>query len=466
VELNEASRRIFGQHWRLIAAFVVGGLLLGLVVHWGHARSYTASARLALDTQDPKSQSESTAISDTADALATSPALVSRALADAHVRDRNASKLAANDVSTRALGTSGILQLSVSDRDPRIAAAVANALAARVIAARLGVTRGTTDQAVANLDQRIQALNRQIASLDSQIDSLNVQAATALSPTAANDDRAKRDNASRNRDFLTEQRTVFETERANVASGAALLPKPTVISPAAAPTHADSTGASADIVLGLLLGAILGVGLAALLESIRPTVVGGEALASHFDTPLLGTVHDDLEGSPLLVDLVQVAERLRLVASAEHVKTICLLAPGDGIDAAGLAADLDVFVRPQDEVDEDEPVEVSARSGDGTDAIPIEQRPHRLGRGGPVVRVRPFESRNFAMTNGHGTWRTRSQTYGVVLVCPPVVKQDELAAARHLLRINPGRLLGLIEYTSAPPRGPHLDLSLGYWERS
>jgi capsular polysaccharide biosynthesis protein len=464
VELNEASRRIFGQHWRLIAAFVVGGLLLGLVVHWGHTRSYTASARLALDTQDPKSQSESTAISDTADALATSPALVGRALTDAHVRGRDASKVAASHVSTRALGTSGILQLSVSDRDPRVAAAIANALAERVIAVRLGVTRGTTDQAVSNLDQRIQTLNRQIATLDSQINSLTVRIANALSPTTANNLRAQRDDASRNRDFLTEQRTVFETERANVASGAALLPKPTVISPASAPGHPDPSGASADIVLGLLLGAILGVGLAALLESIRPTVVGGEALAAHFDTPLLGTIHDDLEGSPLVVDLVQVAERLRLVASAEHVKTICLLAAGDRIDVDGLATDLDVFARPAEDADADEPVGASARSGPLS--VTGGRLSQQLERIGPTVRVRPFESRSFPMSNGHANGRTREQTNGVVLVCPPVVKQDELAAARHLLRINPGRLLGLIEYTSTPPRGPHLDLTLDYWGRA
>jgi len=461
VELNEAIRRIFGQHWRLIAAFVACGLALGFVVHWSHARSYTASTRLALDTQDPKSQSESTAISDTADALATSPALVSRALADAHVRDRDASKIAASHVSTRALGTSGILQLSVSDRDPGTAAAVANALAARVIAARLGVTRGTTDQAVANLDQRIQTLNRQIAGLDSQIDALNVRAATALSPTAANDFRAKRDDASRNRDFLTEQRTVFETERANVASGAALLPKPTVISPASAPTHADSSGASADIVLGLLLGAILGVGLAALLESVRPTVVGGEALAAQFDTPLLGTVRSAPDGSPVLVDLVRLAERLRLVASAEHVKTICLLPASDGIDAAGLAAELDVFARPLDDADPDEPLAAAVHGG-GSPSKPGGRRAQRVEQSDPTVRVLPFESRSFATSNGHGNGRARAQSKGVVLVCPPVVKQDALAAARHLLRINPGRLLGLIEYSCAPPRGPQIDLS--EWE--
>lgn len=460
MELSETAGRIFGQHWKLIAAFIVAGLLLGVVVHSGTSRSYTAATRLALDTQDPKSQPESTAISDTADALATSPALVKRALADAHVRDRDASKMAANDVSTRALGTSGILELSVKDRDPRVAAAVANALATRVIAVRLNVTRGTTEQALSNLDNRISGLDKQIAGLDSKINALNVQAATTLNPVQANSYRAKRDDASTNRDFLTEQRSVFETERANVTSGAAMLPEPAVVSPATPPSHPDSSGFSADIVLGLLLGAILGVGAAALVESVRPTVVGGEALAAKFDTPLLGTLTDAPDGNPRLSDLVAIAERLRLAASAEHVRTICLLGVDKGTDVLRLAEELDVFVRPADEEESDEePVVAGAYGRRGQRPARGAQMPRPADRG--LVRVRPFESRSFTASNGHSGGRNRSNGNGsgVVLICPPVLKRDALAAAQHLLRINPGRLLGLIEYTSGQPRRVPFDVA-------
>jgi capsular polysaccharide biosynthesis protein len=449
VELNEGTRRIFGQHWRVIVAFVVAGLVLGLLSHAGGTKSYTASTRLALDTPDPKSQSESTAIADTADAIATSPSLVSRALTDAHVRGRDPATVAANHVSTRSLGTSGILKLSVSDRDPRVAAAVANALAARVIRTRLDVTRGTSDKVVADLAQGITRLNHQISALDAKVASLNVQAATRIDPVAANRIRASRDRVARTRDGLAEQRSALETERTSVVSADAALPKPTVISAASPPAHADSSGVTADMVLGLLLGAIMGVGVAALLESIRPTLVGGEALATKFDTPLLGTLAQGPDGQPDLADMFRIAERLRLAASAEHVSAICLLGAGEGIDVGRLSRELDVLAAAPDDAD-DELAGVSRSREHSSQRAHGGRSASRTKRLGPQVRIRPFESRSFAMGNGHGNGhgnRGRNGS-GVVLVCPPVLKQDAFVSARHLLRINPGRLLGLITYSS------------------
>ncbi len=465
MELNEGTRRIFGQHWRLILAFVAAGLVLGLLANAGATKSYTASTRLTLDTPDPKSQSESTAIADTADAIATSPSLVSHALADAHVRGRDATAVAADHVSTRSLGTSGILRLSVSDRDPHVAAAIANALAARVIRARLDVTRGTSDQVVASLARGISRLNNQIAALDARVASLTVQAATRTDPVVANGIRARRDQAARTRDSLAEQRSALETERTSVVSGDAALPKPTVISSASPPARADSSGVTADVVLGLLLGAILGVGVAALLESVRPTVVGGEALATKFDTPLLGTLAEGPDGQPDLGDMVRIAERLRLAASAEHVPAICLLAAGEGIDAVRLSKELDILAAAPYDADE-ELAGVSKPSDQSSQRLRETRSVTRARRHEPLVRIRPFESRSFAMGNGHGNGhgsRGRNGS-GVVLVCPPVLKQDAFVAARHLLRINPGRLLGLIAYSSAQPR--HDSAGFADWESS
>jgi len=110
MELHEAARRIVGQHWRLILFLLGAGLA---AVHSGGARTYTASTRLVLDTQDPKTRAESIAIADTAAAIATSPAQVEGALRDAHVAGRDSVKLAKNHVSLRGLGASGVLELSV-----------------------------------------------------------------------------------------------------------------------------------------------------------------------------------------------------------------------------------------------------------------------------------------------------------------------------------------------------------------
>ena len=411
MELNEGSRRIFGQHWRLILAFIVAGGLAGFAVHSGGAKLYSASARLTLDTQDPKTQPESTAISDTADAIATSPALVAKALAD------------------------------------------------RVIQTRLDVTRGGTDQTIADLDRRITRLNQQISSLDGKVAALNVRAATTRDPLQANALRAKRDDASRTRDFLSEQRTVFETERTSVVSSNALLPEPTIISSATPPAHPSSSGPTADAVLGLLLGTILGIGVAALLETFRPRVVGGEAIARRFDTPLLGGLAMEQDGSPRLADMIRVVERLRLVASAENVRTICLLTAGEGIDVAGLSEELDVLAAADGTVERDyELVRAGLSGGQPRHAPAREERRSQL------LRIRPFESRSFAMANGRGNGHGGGHASGVVLVCPPVLKQEAFVHATHLLRSNPGRLLGVIEYSRSRARREHV--GGGDWESS
>ena len=267
MELNEAGRRIFGQHWRLILCCIFLVLVvIGLAsLVRGGGQTYTASARLVLDTDDPKTRSESTSIADTAKAIATSPAQVRAALKDAHVTGRDPFVVAEHHVSIRALGTSAVLQLSVSDRDRRVAAAVSNALAARVIRARLNVSNGQLQQVLTDLEQRIDGLSLKIASADTQIDSLNVQLASAKTRASSDALRRNRDAATRSRDFLAQQRAVLEAERVSLLSTDALRPKPSILSPATVPEHADASHWLSYVVLGTLLGLILGVGSAGLL---------------------------------------------------------------------------------------------------------------------------------------------------------------------------------------------------------
>jgi hypothetical protein len=113
MELNEAARRIFGTHLRLIALWVILGFLVGALLHAGNERTYTATTRLVLDTPDARDRSDSTAIADMAKAIATSPSLVRAALDDAHITTRNPVDVARHHVSVTALGSSAVLDLSV-----------------------------------------------------------------------------------------------------------------------------------------------------------------------------------------------------------------------------------------------------------------------------------------------------------------------------------------------------------------
>jgi capsular polysaccharide biosynthesis protein len=425
MELNEAGRRIVGQHWRLIlfCIFLVLATIGFATLVRGGGQTYTASARLVLDTDDPKTRSESTSIADTAKAIATSPAQVRAALQDAHVTTRDPLDVAEHHVSIRALGTSAVLQLSVSDRDRRVAAAVANALAARVIRARLNVSNGQLQQVLTDVEQRIDGLSLKIAGADAQIDSLNVQLASAKTGASANALRASRDAATRSRDFLTQQRAVLEAERVSLLSTDALRPKPSILSPATVPKNADASHWLSYTVLGTLLGLILGVGSAGLLEVIRPTLVGSDVLARELDTPLLGTLPNEPDADASAEALHPTSARLALAAEGAGVRTVALFPAVADLDLSRLARRLEGIQRGAlDQTQGTLPMDGARRD----------------------LHIRPFVLQDSSAAVEGGA--------GLVLVAPTEMKKADLLDVGQFLRLTPLHLLGLVAYTPQSSR--------------
>jgi capsular polysaccharide biosynthesis protein len=418
VELNDALRRVAGQHWRLIVLFLALGAFAGQLVRMGDPKTYTASARFVLDTEDPKTQSESASIADTARAIATSPSQVKRALTEAGAGGRDPVDVADDRVSIRALGASGVLQLSLRDGNPRASAAIANALAESVIATRLKASNGGLRQAIADIDERMDRIAGRISSVDGEINVLG---------TAGGLDAAERGrDLLSQRDFLSQRRADLEAERARALSTDAQRPTPSIINRARPPQEADPSGRLADTVLGGLLGLIFGVGLAGLLEALRPTLVGSDALAAELDTPLIGTLDEEHGDSRRLKQVASVAARLRLAAGAAGVRRVGLVAVHQDIDLGALAWELDAFIASP------APQLALAGSALGPDGSEQEARP-KAG-----LRVRPFDIRDSSLSNGGGT--------GLALVFPTALKKTELEGVRHLLRVSPGPLLGVVTY--------------------
>lgn len=410
MELNEVGRRIFRGHWRLIAVFVAltvaAVLLVGLA--GSHGATYTASARLVLDTADPKSRTESTVVADTAKAIATSPAQVRAALERAKIKDRQAAEIAKDHVAIRALGTSAVLQLSVSDRSRYVAAAVANALAERVIQARLAVSNGQLQQTLGNLQQRIDDLNSQIAALDVKTDSLAVELATAGTAAQASTLRTQRDGLLQSRDLLVQQRSVAESERVSLLSTDAGHPKPSIISSAAVPEHADSSHVVSYIALGALLGLILGIACAGTIELVRPTLVGGDAIARELGVPFLGSLPDEpLARAPRALHTLR--GRLRLAAEAAEVETVAVVSVVEQVDLTPLTG---------------------------------------LLGGDPMARlsVRQFETA--------GTSPGAGGRFGLLAVGPSELKKAEIADFTQLLTLTPQPVLGLITYNRRSANEP------------
>jgi capsular polysaccharide biosynthesis protein len=409
MELNEAARRI-RRHWLLLVLFVGLGSVAGILLARG-PDTFSASTRLVLEAQYPTSRSESAAIADTAQAIATSPSAVASALATVGVTKRDAVEIAEHEVSVSPLGTSGVVQLTVRDRSPRVAAAIANALAADVIKTGLTVSSGRAQRILAEFDRRIDALDRQIASADR----------ASLSA-------------------LVEERAAVQVERVNVLSSEAGRSQPSIISRATPPARVDAASTVAYAALGALLGLILGVGVVGLLEIVRPTLIGGDVLARELDVPLLGTVPAPPDETAALTALGPIAQRLRLAADTTDVADAALLSVGPNVNLGHLADRLEE-VTAEVEVEQDEMVDaqgtVEAVGGRGT-SHSAPRRDTGVPSRRSTLRIRPFDFARQSRSSRGGA--------GIVVVAPTVLPRSALAEAANLLGIVSLPVLGLIAY--------------------
>jgi capsular polysaccharide biosynthesis protein len=340
VELSELMNRIVRRHAPLFVVFFLAGVGIGLFLPLSNHSEYPAVARFVLDTPDPQSGTESQAIADTARAIATGPSQVAAALRTIGVH-RDVADVA-KSISVEALGTSGVLELTVSDPDPRVAAALANALAKRVIEVRQETGTGRADQILADLGTQIDDLTRQIVRTDTRLNALNEQIARTTDPQTLTTLRGERDRLSQTADYLAQRRVVLESERGTIATNDALRPQATLLDPAERPIASNPDRRVPDMILGGLFGLLLACGLAAAIEAFKPSVVGADAIAREVDAPVLGELDDAPQkaGAEQLTDLAANLELAALRAQVDHVK---LMGTDPSMDLFGLARHLGAY---------------------------------------------------------------------------------------------------------------------------
>jgi uncharacterized protein involved in exopolysaccharide biosynthesis len=409
LELSEVIGRIFGRHRKLIAVLVLAGLLAGFAIHLGDAPLYSASARLVLDTSDPEDQAQSGVIADTTRAIASGPSLVRDALAEIGAR-RDATELAKRHVQVQALGSSGVMQLTVTDADPKVAVALANAIAKAVIRTRLQVTAGEATTVVRELDQQLARLQQQISTLDGQIDRAAGAGGTS--------------QLLRQREALAQRMSQLENERASVETTRALRPRAAVLDAASPPALRLPGRRLPDLVLGGLLGLLLGVAAAAAIESLRPTLVGRTAIARGTEAPVLA----ELVGPPqrrghrhgwVAADVAEAAMHVELVAVAAGVQHVRLMALDRQVDLSNLVQILGDSLKTATVQQADMPTARRRRPGSRA-GLELEA-PQSEGDGGRI---------------------------GLVLVAPTVLKLADLDPVKDFLTISGWPLLGVIVYQS------------------
>ena len=417
MELSEAFVRIVGRHLMLIALLVGFGLLGGGLLHGGDPTEYAASVRLALGTGDPSNQAQSTVVGDTARALATGPGLVGEALRSVGVH-RDPVSTAQHHVDAQVMGSSGVVSLSVSDTDAAVAIALANAIGEEVIRAHGDMLYGRDAATLDSVQTDIAQTERSIASLDAHIkavgplfDVVPFKGGMALSERPW----AEPNQLLRQRSDLVQSLLTLHSERANVEAARALHTQDVIVDRAAAPAERVPGRLIPYLALGGLLGLVIGVGYAATLETLRPTLVGRNAIARNLGAPVLAELRGDAIDE---VDIAEAAMHIELAAAGAHVQRVALLAPSRQFD-----------LRP-----------LTDRLTPSITGLTL----HVIGQAGPVGGA--DKSSSLPRTSAPaGSWPPSGNgTTGVVLVTPEAVRLADLTRTVEFFTISGWPLMGLI----------------------
>jgi hypothetical protein len=323
VDLNEAAQRILRRHWALILLLTVVGLSVPVGLLRMQEPSFEATARIVIGAVDTKSGQEATALADTALALATSPDVLERTVADAHVvRDP---ALLVEQVQVEPIGTSGVLELSVTDRSSLVSAKIVNSLAEEVVRLRDDAVFAATRAEIATIDGRLAAVTQRLTEIESSasatvarlgtVDALALQHAQAM-----------------------EERAGLEAQRQQLVQVLTTAVPPRVIDASSTAGTLVQVGRATRLAVGGVLGMLLGVALAAARESLRPTL-SGAAIARHLGAPLLARLPQPPRGDRGVSD-PWLANYLTLAADATGVTSVQLVPVGPDLDITRLSRDL------------------------------------------------------------------------------------------------------------------------------
>lgn len=411
MELDEVVGRVLGRHKVLVSVCVLVGLLVALGLQWGHKPLYAASARLVIGTQDATSSAQAQALADTVYALATGTTAVAQALSQVGV-DRDPVTVANDHVQVQALGSSAVIELTVTDPDPNVAVQLAGALARDVVAARTQGAQAAVTQALSDLDAQIESLQGQIKSTDAAAAGLAPQIGSAV-PTVSNRATAERDQLAAQSLALSGQLDVLLAQRGNIHASSVDKPTAAVVDTPTAPAVRVPGRLLADLAVGALLGLLVGVAIAAILESLRPSVVGRSALARSIHAPVLA----ELSGSPdswSVPELAEAAMHVEMAAAGADVRRVELIGGDRRTDLGQLTLSI----------------------GAAAPRITVSHVDARAARGAGSAQPQGSVTR--------GISRDENGRHGLVAVVPSAIRLSELDRIKDFVAISGWPLLGVI----------------------
>jgi capsular polysaccharide biosynthesis protein len=230
------------------------------------------------------------------------------------------------------------------------------------------------------------------------------------------------------------------------SSGLAQSPLPSVVGSASpATTTAVAPSRVQDIVFGGLLGLVLGIVIAALLEAFNPTVIGKRAIADELQAPVLGVL-PNLDGKPTSRELPWVRWQLGAQAMRSGVGTVELTTAGPSLDLAPLSIALHrAAVRPRKARSKlrtgpgGNGANGTAVNGTATNGSGDGGNDLRSSRPAPKLQIRVLDRTDKHSFHSNGA-------AGIVVVTPTVVKRTDMESAKELLGTTGWPAVGVIAY--------------------
>lgn len=315
--IDEALHRVVRGHWLLILICVLlpvaGAAVLGIRT----PDQYSAVGRVQLGSDLAASNVQADASSERALGIATSPGVVQHALEEAKLKE-NPITFARDHVKVKRVGVSPVIEISVTHTNAKQAATMATAITADVLQ-------------FANAGDRQSELER-VATLDTSIAKLT-KSRDALIPKLAT---ASEGNVRKiQAEISAIQSTLAENQRqrSDLLVAAASRSSAVLLDAVRVPVVPMPSDTAQKTLLAGLLGLVGGFGLAALRETMRPTLHSPRAIGYAVDAPIIGHIGDRDTTTPAsAAALARIADRVALLGRRHDTSQVLLIPVRDSDD--------------------------------------------------------------------------------------------------------------------------------------
>lgn len=447
MNVNDTFRRL-SRHWRLMVVCVLLPPLVVVAVGLLAAPSYTATARLVVTASNPGTDTEADAVMNRATGIATSTAVVGQALGSLPVSQRIPISQAIPEISVVRLGSSPVVDVTVTDGDPARATALAAAIGPRVVdMINSQGSQGATQLVAALSAQRGQLLDRrQQLARQLTADTSSGNQADVAAQLSSLDQQLSDLGAS-----------IGQAQSSNLSTSSAAM----ISLPGAAVGSANHI--ASDAALALVLGILAGVVLAAGIELVVPHVVDARTYAREIDVAYLGRARldaDDPEGEGADHEDIEVDEEgvgddpllptlLAHAAERHGADAVLLVGPVEPTELAGLARRLDATMPGlRNDVVAETTTNGAGPPSTGAGGLALRTSPPRTSASPKSIRVRTLDDAD----GGHGGHETPAAGATLVVVLPDRARYRDLETVRDLKRATGWPLIGTIAAVRRSPR--------------